>query len=204
MSKGKSDIRTIYSDSQLNSLRVSRLLANYIKYFTCNLTDFLKIKIILTGDTGGGYLRVHPLLNKTMSLIFLSFPHTFISYMYNSLHLFIPLHSTSTSSFLNSSHSFLPPLLTPPLTSMPHKLLIVSASPSAHPYCCRCSTFDIPRQQSLNIFRNPQGQVLGKKYRKQSYIHETEPAISKLHTKLKNKNKNKRINKMQRIARHTH
>ena len=40
--KGQSDIRTIYSDSQLNRPE-SVSLANYILHSTLNLTDFLKL-----------------------------------------------------------------------------------------------------------------------------------------------------------------
>ena len=65
-----------------------------------------------------GYLKVHLRLNETLILILCS-SHILISYMDNSLHIFVlssSLQSSSPSSFYNSPHPFQCPLLTPPHT----------------------------------------------------------------------------------------
>ena len=123
-----------------------------------------------------GYLKVHLRLNETLILILCS-SHTLISYMDNSLHLFVlssPLQSSSPSSIYNSPHPFQCPLLTPPHTYQ--YTACTNSSLSLHhssplPYCFgQRSALEIPRQQPLNVLRKSPMTSAGENREKRVYM----------------------------------
>ena len=96
------------------------------------------------------YLKVHLRLNKT----FLCSSHTLISYMNNSLHIFVLSSSTILFPFFLLQLS--PPFPMPHHihTSIPTNSSLFLHHSSALPYCFGLrSTLEIPQQQPLNILR---------------------------------------------------